>query len=175
MNKSKILLLAALTMLAACSNDEEQEVKVPQQSNQETFVADKGEIVLQMIHPNAVTRATETAFENTDSIGVFVTLQDAALQIAGNVVNNELFTYNGTSWSSKRKVYWNEGEHNVYAYYPYAKRVNDINDYSFQVLADQSTTWGLTHSDFLWASKAGVEASDNPVGMQFAHRGATER
>ncbi len=170
MNKRKILLLAALTMLVACSKDDEPEMQALQQSGQEMFVADKGEIVLQMIHPNALTRATETAFEHTDSIGVFVTVQDAALQIAGNVVNNELFTYNGTSWSSKRKVYWNEGAHNVYAYYPYAKRVSDVSDYPFQVLADQSTSWGLTHSDFLWASKAGVEASANPVDMQFAHK-----
>ena len=170
MNNTKIWLLAALSALAACSNDDERETTGPEQSERQAFVADEGEIVLQMVHPGAVTRATETAFEATDSIGVFVTQGDASLQIAGNEVNNELFTYNGTSWSSKRRVYWNRGNHNVYAYYPYAKRVADIGDYPFQVQANQNTAWGLTRSDFLWASQAGVAASANPVSMPFAHK-----
>ena len=91
-----------------------------------------------------VTRATETNFEATDEIGVYVTAADATLQIGGNEVNNELFTYNGTSWTSKRRVYWNSGLHNVYAYYPYTKQVNDVEDYAFEVQADQNAEGGFT-------------------------------
>ena len=45
----------------------------------------------QIIHPSqqskSVLRATETAFETNDQIGLFVTGQDEPLQIAGNYVN----------------------------------------------------------------------------------------
>ena len=148
-------------MMGACSNDETEE--------QQSFVAGKGEIQLQFIHPNQ-TRATETSFEAADEVGVYVTAADEALQIGGNEVNNEQFTYNGTSWTSKRAVYWNNGLHNVYAYYPYTKSVNDVDDYSFEVLADQSTTEGFCKSDFLWAGKKDVTASASPVSMTFAHK-----
>jgi hypothetical protein len=159
--KRLFLYASIAVMLAACSNEEEM---VP------GFVADEGEIQLQMLHPGQLTRATDTAFETNDSIGVYVTAADAALQLGGNEVNNELFTFNGTSWTSKRKVYWNTGKHNVYAYYPYSKQVNDVKDYAFSVQEDQSTTWGYCHSDFLWASAAGVAASNSPVPMQFSHK-----
>lgn len=160
MKKIWLFAIGAFVM-AACSNDETNE--------EQLFVPDKGEIQLQFIHPN-VTRATETAFENTDEIGVYVTKSDEDLQIGGNVVNNEKFTYNGTSWSSPRKVYWNTGQHNVYAYYPYSQSVNDVEDFSFELQADQSTSAGFTKSDFLWAGKTNVAASSDAIQMQFAHK-----
>lgn len=155
------LMAAAALMMAGCSSDETEE--------QQTYVPKKGEIQLQFVHPNQ-TRATETAFENTDSVGVYVTAADEALQIGGNEVNNELFTYNGTSWTSKRAVYWNNGTHNMYAYYPYTKTVNDVEDYSFEVKADQNADDGFTKSDFLWAGRTNVTASASPVSMIFAHK-----
>ena len=152
------LLAVAVLMMAACSNDE---------TSEQGYKADNGEMLFQFVYPG-VTRATDTNFENTDKIGVYVTAKDEPLQIGGNEVNNELFTYNGSSWTSSRKVYWNTGSHDVYAYYPYSKTVNDISDYAFQVQADQSTAAGYTASDFLWAGKKGVAASASPVTMTFA-------
>lgn len=155
-------MAAAMTIaLAACNNEMEMEGTA--------YVPDEGEIQLMMMHPHQ-TRVTETNFEASDSIGVYVTANDVALQLAGNEVNNELFTYNGTSWTSKRKVYWNTGKHNVYAFYPYSKKVNDVVDYNFSVQTDQSTDWGYMHSDFLFASVLDVAASNNPIAMQFAHK-----
>ena len=160
MKTTKFLWMAVVALaLAACSDDEKEQ----------PFVPDKGEIQLQFLHPGT-TRATETAFESNDQIGVYVTAKDEALQIAGNEVNNELFTFNGTSWTSARRVYWNNGQHDVYAYYPYSQKVNDIEDYVFEVKADQSTMTNYTLSDFLWAAKKNVTASTSPVAMQFAHK-----
>ena len=160
MKKIWMIAVGAL-MMVSCSSDETE--------IQQSFVADKGEIQLQFVHPSQ-TRATETNFENTDEVGVYVTAADEALQIGGNEVNNEQFTYNGSSWTSKRKVYWNNGQHNVYAYYPYTKTVNDVENYSFELQADQSTAEGFTKSDFLWAGKKGVTASATAVSMTFAHK-----
>lgn len=159
MKKIWLLAVGALLM-TACSNDE---------TEQQQYIPDKGEIQLLFVHPHQ-TRATETAFENTDELGVYVTKSNEELQIGGNVVNNEKFIYNGTSWTSARKVYWDEGLHNVYAYYPYAKSVNDVKDYSFELQADQSTAEGFTKSDFLWAGKTNVAASASAIQMQFAHK-----
>lgn len=160
MKKIWMIAVGAL-MMVSCSSDETE--------IQQSFVADKGEIQLQFVHPSQ-TRATETNFENTDEVGVYVTAADEVLQIGGNEVNNEQFTYNGSSWTSKRRVYWNSGQHNVYAYYPYAKTVNDVENYSFELQADQSTAEGFTKSDFLWAGKKGVTASATAVSMTFAHK-----
>jgi hypothetical protein len=156
------MLMAAMTF-TACQNSDVDEVT----SN----VSGQNEIVLDMIHPHgAATRATETAFESSDKVGVYVTAADAALQLGGNEVNNELFTYNGSAWTANRKVYWNEGKHNVYAYYPYSETVDDVENYSFSVQEDQSTAKNFMLSDFLWASATNVTASASAVTMQFAHK-----
>lgn len=156
------MLMAAMTF-TACQNSDVDEVT--------GNVSGQDEIVLDMIYPNsAATRATETAFEKSDKVGVYVTATDAALQLGGNEVNNELFTYNGSAWTANRKVYWNKGKHNVYAYYPYSEAVNDVENYSFSVQEDQSTAKSFTLSDFLWASAKDITASASAVKMQFAHK-----
>ena len=154
------MAVAFILLFTACSNENDFE---------NAYTPEEGEIQLVMIHPNQ-TRATDTSFEANDSIGVYVTVSDTQLQLAGNEVNNELFTYNGTNWTSARKVYWNNGRHNVYAYYPYCRTINDTENYSFAVSTDQSTYRGYTRSDFLWAAVADVEGGNEPVAMQFAHK-----
>ncbi len=165
MKTNKILLLVMTgIMFAACTNDDEE-------TNRPSYVPDKGEMQFLFLHPGqGVTRATETAFENDDRIGIYVTEKDEQLQIGGNEVNNEPFVWNGTSWTSVRKVYWNDGNHDVYAYYPYNRKVNDIGDYSFELQADQNADNGYSLSDFLWAGAKNLPASDSPVSMQFAHK-----
>ena len=115
-------------------------------------------------------RASDTSFDADDRIGVYIVEEGAALELGGNELNNELFTFDGSSWKSSRKVYWNEGVHDVYAYYPYNKKVNDTRNYTFDVQTDQSDHSGLTASDFVWASADGVVASSAPVPLQFSHR-----
>ena len=165
MKASRLWLLAAgILIMGSCSKDKDE------------MAVDDNEIRLLLIYPGAETKATDTNFENKDRIGVFVTAKDVSLQIGGNEVNNEQFIYNGSSWTGVRRVYWNEGNHDVYAYYPYANSVNDIENYSFTVQADQNAAadenglTGYEKSDFLWAGAKGVTASASPVTMKFAHK-----
>lgn len=116
-----------------------------------------------------VSRATDTKFEVNDKIGIFVVKKGDLIQPAGNVVNNEPFTFDGSKWTSSRKVYWDEGSFDVYAYYPHSAKVTDTENFSFQVSEDQSTHAGYTASDFIWAAKKGVSASANPVTLNFSH------
>lgn len=162
--KSMLLLSASMLTLASCSNESPIE-----------DVEEEGVIKLNVLHPSQLSRATDIGFEKNDSIGLYVTASDVALQIGGNEVNNECFVYDGSAWNSMRKVYWNIGSHDVYAYYPYSKLLNDVENYSFSVKLDQSelNTDGMSAyeaSDFLWASAKGVAASNSPVTLQFTHK-----
>lgn len=124
-------------------------------------------------HPEQ-SRATETAFENGDVVGLFVAEASKPLEIAGNTVNNEMLTFNGSRWTSSRQLYWDAGNFNVYAYYPRLNDIESVTDLSFEVSTDQraATTTGMEGyeaSDFLYASAKGISASNNPVRLQFSH------
>lgn len=127
------------------------------------------------VHPSQ-TKVTDTNFEVKDEIGVYITASDSSLQLGGNEMNNERFIYDGQAWNPTRKVYWNEGRHNVYAYYPYSDAVNDVEDFTFTVALDQDAAasadalGGYEASDFLWASAMDVEGSSDPVALKFSHR-----
>lgn len=125
-------------------------------------------------HPET-TRATETAFEEGDNVGLFVYSSDRPLEIAGNIVNDERLTYDGSKWSSSRPLYWDSGEYGIAAYYPYMEDISSISDLPFKVATDQTLAdsgnglSGYEASDFLYASKRGVSASSDPVNMTFRH------
>lgn len=156
----RILMAAVILMAASCTNDNEPLTDAVEQ-----------EIRLDLMYPS--TRLTDTNFEAKDKIGVYMVAEGEDLQIGGNELNNELFTYNGSTWTSERKAYWNKGKHTIYAYYPYAKNVADTDNYPFTVSTDQSATVegvsGYEASDFLWASAEDVEASADPVKLKFSH------
>lgn len=156
----KILPLASIILaaLASCSEDE----TVGQSVNE-------NEIRIEAIHPSQLTRVTSTGFDIGDRIGVFVVPDGAVLQPFGNAVNNGCYTYDGSKWTPSRTYYWNEGKHNVYAYYPYAGQVNDTETFSFKVATDQSTAEGYSASDFLWAKAEGQQAGTSPVSLKFSH------
>lgn len=158
----RIWMASAIVLLAAsCSNENEAMEDINGQ-----------EIKLELLHPS--TRVTDTNFEAQDEIGVYMTAEGTDLQMGGNELNNELFTHSGSAWTSARKCYWNNGKHDIYAYYPYAEGISDTGNYPFTIHTDQSASVseglsGYEASDFLWASALGVEASANPVALKFAH------
>lgn len=156
--QSLSLIAASVLTMTACGDSNEPQ---PADTNREIRFA--------VVHPSQVSRVTDTNFESQDKIGVFMTASDALLQISGNVLNNELLTYSGSAWTSARPLYWDEGEYNVYAYYPYAETISDTQDYAFDVALDQNAGNGYQNSDFLWASAKNVTASDNAVTLKFSH------
>lgn len=149
--------------------------------SEETLPTDKPtdskgiEMKLQMTHPGSKTRATATDFETGDKTGVFVTLADKPLQVGGNVVNNEALTFIDDEWKAAKKLYWDEGTYNVYAYYPYISSVSSIEDQPFSISLDQSkektatALGGYEASDLLYATSKGVVASEEPVHLTFKH------
>lgn len=163
--KRNIFYFLPIALLAACATSCSNEPEISENGKQ------KMEFCFN--HPDA-TRVTETSFEKDDMVGVFVTETDKPLEIAGNVVTNEKLLYNGSSWSPSRPLYWNDGTFNVFAYYPYRGDVNSIADLEFEVQTDQRDSSNgemsaYEASDFLFTKTVGVEASSNPVALQFKH------
>lgn len=124
-------------------------------------------------HPSA-SRATETSFETGDVVGLYVSEGGRTLEISGNTVNNEALTFTGTSWEASRKLYWDAGIYNAYAYYPRMAAVSSISDLIFEVSTDQSDSHsgsmsGYEASDILCASAKEIRATNDPVELQFRH------
>lgn len=135
----------------------------------------KGKVAMEFTfnHPSQ-SRATETAFENGDVVGLYVSDANKTLEIAGNTVNNEGLTFTGSAWKASRNLYWDVGNYNIYAYYPRLDEISSITDLPFEVKTDQrqgasSTMDGYEASDFLFTSAKGISASANPVNLQFSH------
>ncbi len=164
--KKNILILAVATLLmASCSN------------NDEFIMPEKGVMQITATHPS-VTRATATGFEAGDKIGLYVTdyTGDVAspLQISGNWANNVATTYDGSAWSTAKKIFWSENKMDVYGYYPYMTP-SSIDLHPFAVALDQSVEGengelgGYEASDFLWAKATGVSQVDETVALEFKH------
>lgn len=137
-----------------------------------------GQMTFSVLHPNQqkATRATDTAFETNDQVGLFITVKDTPLEVSGNYVNNATLTFNGSQWNPAKTIYWNEGTYDVFAYYPYTTSISSVDDMPFSVALDQSTEGdettlsGYEASDFLWATSQGVSAGNESVSLQFKHR-----
>lgn len=143
-----------------------------------TPVVEDGVMQINVLHPSA-TRATETAFEKGDMIGLYATEYSgdvaSPLQISGNWANNVATTYNGTTWIPAKKIFWSENKMDVYGYYPYMTPTS-IDEHLWSVQLDQSTPEtadalsGYEASDFLWGKATGVSQADGDVQMEFKHR-----
>lgn len=158
-----MLVLAAGAV--SCSGNEEPDA--PE-------VGGKKEMSFTFAMPSA-SRATATAFEEGDRIGLFVNDASLPLEISGNTVNNNCLTLSSGSWSPLRRMFWDDGTFNATAYYPYMTSVSSISDLPFSVQLDQSTARngeelsGLEASDFLFAKAKGLTASASPISMTFRH------
>ena len=157
--KSFASVLFLASVLASCTDGPNEPASID--SNGKT------EMKFAISHPSQ-TRATDTAFEKGDAVGLYVAEASAPLEIAGNTVNNERLVFSGTDWTADRKLFWDKGTYNVFAYYPRIEHVTSITDLPIKVSEDQ-TGGGYEASDLLYASLAGVAASADPVSLKFRH------
>lgn len=164
MRNKYLYIVSALTLcLVACSKE-----------YQDMTALSNSIMSFNIMSPNAHTRVADGAFETTDKLGIYVTdyvdnTTPAPLQISGNRANNEVMTYNGTSWATERAVYWGEGKSDVYAYYPYMD-IEDVDEQPFSVATDQTIEDAYETSDFLWAKAAGITQTDGAVSLQMKHQ-----
>ena len=166
MKKIFSILTIATLLMVSCEN------------NDNITIIEDDVMQFEVFHPSA-TRATETAFENGDKIGLYATEYSgdvaSPLQISGNWANNVATTYNGSAWTPAKKIFWSENKMDVYGYYPYMTPTS-IDEHLWSVQLDQSTPEtedtlsGYEASDFLWGKATGVSQTDGNVQLQFKHR-----
>ena len=166
--KHNIISLISVVIISVGLNSCSEDVITLDNENHEG----KSAMEFTFSHPSQ-SRATETSFENGDAVGLFVSEASRPLEIAGNTVNNAKLTFDGTAWRSTKTLYWDEGQYNAYAYYPYLGNITSITDLPFEVQTDQrdkaAGLSGYEASDFLFASAENISASANPVNLQFRH------
>lgn len=163
MKKNILFLAVASLLLVACDNQSLDN----QYSNEIRINASLGE-----------TRATLSHFEQGDKMSLYAVEYNgeevAEVQTAGNYINNEEMTYDGSEWSSARTLYWSENPCDFYGFYPY-RPTGSMKDVYFEVAADQSkpkadgVLGGYEASDLMWAKAEKVSRNDGTVNLLFHH------
>ena len=111
------------------------------------------------------TKATDTAFEANDAIGVSI------YKNSESYIHNAKFTYNGSALTSNTEYTWydeKDVEATITAYYPYAELDATATDYTFTVNADQSSSANYKASDFMVATTKS-KPTENAVALPFKH------
>lgn len=164
--KKVLMISAAVVLLAGCSKNTPDNIN----DNAMQFIVN---------HPS--TKATETAFESGDKIGVYITAykgdKPLALQLGGNFKNNNPVTFDGSKWTANPAIYWDEdiAKYDVYAYYPFAEP-SSVDEMPFSVALDQRTMEtesalsAYEASDFLYAKANAVTSEAGPVNLLFKHK-----
>ena len=158
MKKFTILATLAMVALAAisCNNREEP---TPQTEQKVISVATS---------LYNFTKATDTAFEANDAIGVHI----ISNQPNEPYLNNAKYTYNGTAWKGEQTNYWYKDESvvaDIYAYYPYSANGGyNATGINFTVNSDQTTPAGYTASDLMVANTTSKPTAE-PVYLNFHH------
>lgn len=150
-------LIAAAMCLAAVATAC-QEPEAPVTPNGDLKVA----VSAQMYN---FTKATDTAFEEGDEIGLHIVTSGAYL-------NNAKYTYTDGALVSESVNYWYDDESvvaDVLAYYPYsAEATYKAEGYTFTVAADQAVEGGYAASDLLVAATTSAPTKE-VVALPFKH------
>lgn len=164
MKKSIFILSVATLLIVGCENDTDTSVINPDEIRVEASVMQ--------------TRAAGTSFEIGDKMGLYAVEYNgdevASLQVAGNFINNEALTYNGSAWVGGRTLYWSENPCDFYGIYPYQEPAT-VSEYLFDLPTDQNspetdnTLSGYEAADLLWAKATKVSKEDDAVQLQFKH------
>ncbi|MBR3682619.1 MAG: fimbrillin family protein [Tidjanibacter sp.] len=160
MKFTKLFAMVAVLAVAttACQNEPGTEVN----PNQE------GKLISVTHSLYSFSRATDTAFEEGDQIGLHIITDEAYL-------NNALYTLTNGKLTSATPNYWYQDEEkvaDVLAYYPYnAQGAYSAEGYAFAVQADQSKEGAYDASDLLIAATTSKPTAE-AVELPFRHAGS---
>ena len=143
------ILLAAALALVSCQKHERASLRTP------------GEVRFTTSLDRYSVKATDTAFEAGDQVGIF-----AGAPIS---VENVKASVSGSSLTPETAIRWVEDDNSVvsfYAYYPYASGA--VKAYPFEVAADQSAIANYKKSDLMVAAAKSAPTED-AVALNFHH------
>ena len=164
MKKNIFILAVATLLMLGCNKGVDTSVINPNEIRVEASVKQ--------------TRAAGTSFEIGDKMGLYAVEYNgddvASLQVAGNFINNEALTYNGSAWVGGRTLYWSDKACDFYGIYPYQEPAT-VSEYLFDLPTDQNSPEtddalsGYEAADLLWAKATKVSREDGAVQLQFKH------
>ena len=156
--KKLFLLAAVFAAMVSCSENLENTPTTPE--------TDKLPINIS----TTLTRATDSAFEQSDKVGIFVVNEPNSLTASGNHADNIGFTYAGATWNPDTPIYWLDQttKADFYCYYPYAAGV-DASSHTFKTKTDQSTLANYKASEFLWGKVEAVTPTEKAVDITVTH------
>lgn len=149
--------MAAVAAMVSCSDNVENVPTTPETDRLPISIS------------TTLTRATDSAFEAGDKVGIFVVNEPNTLKASGNHVDNMGFTYS-TIWTPDTPIYWLDQttKADFYCYYPYAEAASTT-AHSFSTKADQSSLANYKASEFLWGKVAGVAPTEEAVNITTNH------
>ena len=155
--KKIFTLMAAVAAMVSCSENLENAPATPETDRLPINIS------------TTLTRATDSAFEAGDKVGIFVVNEPNELATSGNHVDNMGFTYSSV-WTPDTPIYWldKSTKADFYCYYPYAQVANTA-AHSFATKADQSTLANYKASEFLWGKTAGIAPTEEAVNITTHH------
>lgn len=169
MNKTLILISAAVVMLCGCrKQDPTPEPGPTPPPVEETKIPIK-------LSTNISTKATDSGYEDYDMVGIYtvnnVNGTSGTLADSGNHLDNVKFTFKDSAWKPDNPVYWKDETTpaDFYCYYPYTSEINDITDLPFTVRTDQSSLVDYKASELLWGKTEGAKPSKDPVNITTRH------
>lgn len=164
MKKNIFILAVATLLMLGCNKGVDTSVINPDEIRVEASVKQ--------------TRAAGTSFEIGDKMGLYAVEYNgdevASLQVAGNFINNEALTYNGSAWVGGRTLYWSDKPCDFYGIYPYQEPAT-VSEYLFDLPTNQNSPEtddalsGYEAADLLWAKATKVSRGDGAVQLQFKH------
>lgn len=170
----KIISIVLLTfpLLTGCGGgggDDDEPTPTPTPSDDNVVINFTGAL-------NALSRASETNFENDDAISVFAVKKETGIVLknSGNYADNRRYTYDGASFTSSNAISIekdNVDQLAFYAIYPYSSSASA--GMTFTAKSDQSTSSNLTASDFCTAYVS--PSTSTKPNLLFDHRMANIR
>ncbi len=175
MRKIKTLTIVACALLTFCAcSSENGSTPAPNPTPTPTPTPETEKIPIN-ISTTVTSRATESAFEVNDAIGLFVVNRNAdgtatTLAPTGNHVDNMKYTYNG-NWTPVTQTYWkdNTTHADFYIYYPYSSSISSVEAMPFEVNADQSTVANYKAGDLMIGKTTDVTPTANAVKLDAKH------
>lgn len=165
------ILIASILLFAICSCSSGTDTPEPPEPPEPPVVEEKIPINLSA---GIETRATDTTFEESDQIGIYVVNYEngspITLKNSENHVNNMKFTYTSSKWNPLTPIYWKDKntKADFYGFYPYAP-VSDISAHIFEQKTDQSTLNNYKSCEFLWGKSGGASPSVPTVDLTMKH------
>jgi hypothetical protein len=164
-----ITLLAALALALSCGKTPDTPQPTPEPKPDPSPVVQKLPINIGL---GPISKATDTAYENGDVVGVWVVNNGSTLSNSGNNADNVAFSYDGSSWKSAMQLYWKDETTSAsfYAYFPRVETVADVKAVPFSVKTNQSTLAGYKASALIWGNKLNVAPTTSTVEIITYHR-----